>query len=493
METIANRHSGTAGGALVAHDQGKPLNVHVSISASAASTAAGQRALWMLVNLLARSVGTVSRITVACPEAKLYPGVTPGYSAGSSLVVAVFESAKAIGAIPPMRTARAPEQSFVLGIGRVDDADVTLVFGDWWGGLAYTTSDAVTDVALPFGPYIAAAHAAGHVFRASRGLVEFVPFVYDAWKHVTASEIPPNPPPMPQMLAGNFLLAGVGAVGTATMLTLWATPGLEGTVQIADADTVDLTNLNRCVLFDASTIGLPKASTAAKVLQAGGSGSLTWDPHDGLAQEHPRRRQPLQLLLSAVDKNRSRLAIQRLIPAMALGASTYNLRSSLMRAGPPGAGACLMCHNPLEPEISDPELRGRYLAAGHETRARLAEALGVSRSELDSWARTARCGELDNRALPLLAGELDTQPHQFSVGYLSVLAGVLLAAEAVKERGSSTGGLDDDVNHVSIQTLSPWLPRNNATRYLRQEDCIFCGPAGSATLQSMWADRFSHR
>ncbi len=447
----------------------------------------------MLVNLLARSVGTVAGLTVACPEAKLHPGVAPGYSAGSSLVMAVFESAKAIGAIPPMPAARAPEQSFVLGIGHVDDADMTLVFGDWWGGLAHTTFDAGAEVSLPFGPYIAAAHAAGHVFRASRGLVEFVPFVYDGWEHVTASEIPPNPPSMPENLAGDFLLAGVGAVGTAAMLTLWATPGLNGTAQIADADTVDLTNLNRCVLFDASTVGLPKASTAAKVLQAGGSGLLVWDPHDGLAQEHPRRQQPLQLLLSAVDKNRSRLAIQRLIPAMVLGASTYNLRASLMRAGPPQVRACLVCHNPLEPEISDPELRERYLAADHETKARLAESVGISRSELDSWARTARCGELDNRALPILAAELDTQPHQFSVGYLSVLAGVLLAAEAVKERASVTGGLDDDKNHVSIQTVNPWSSRNNATRYLRQEDCIFCGAAGSATLQNMWSDRFSHR
>lgn len=478
---------------MVAHDQSKPLNVHVSISASAASTAAGQRALWMLVNLLARSVGTVARLTVACPEAKLHHGVAPGYSAGSSLMVAILESAKAIGAIPPMLTARAPEQSFVLGIGRVDDADLTLVFGDWWGGLDYTTSDAGTEVTLPFGPYIAAAHAAGHVFRASRGLVEFVPFIYDGWEHVTASEIPPDPPPMPEKLPGDLLLAGVGAVGTAAMLTLWATPGLKGRAQIADADTVDLTNLNRCVLFDASTVGLPKASTAAEVLQTGGAGSLMWDPHDGIAQEHPRRQQPLQLLLSAVDKNRSRLAIQRLIPTIALGASTYNLRSSLMRAGPPGARACLVCHNPLEPEISDPELRERYLSADQETQARLAEALQIPRSELDSWARTARCGELDNRALPLLAEELNATPHQFSVGYLSVLAGVLLAAEAVKERASSTRALDDDKNHVSIQTLTPWSSRNNATRYLKQEDCIFCGPPGSATLQSMWADRFSHR
>lgn len=199
------------------------------------------------------------------------------------------------------------------------------------------------------------------------------------------------------------------------------------------------------------------------------------------------------MLLSGVDKNRSRLALQRLIPTTTFGAFTYNLRASLMRAGPPDARACLLCHNPLEPEISDHELRERYLAADTETRARLAESLAISRVELDAWARTARCGELDQRALPFLEEELDAQPRQFSVGHLSVLAGVLLAAEAVKERAASQGTLDDDLNYVSIQTVSPWSSRKSATRYLRQDDCVFCGTAGSTTMQNMWKARFSHR
>lgn len=492
MESIENRHTGTAGGALVATDQSKPLKVHVAISPSASGTVAGQRALWMLTNLLARAVGAVASLTVSCPESRLLPGVSPGYAVGSSLLPAVLEPAVAIKGVPLAPAAQAPERSFVIGIGDIEDAQLFLVFGDWWGGL---TSTAYEDSAatLPFGPYVAAAHAAGQVFRASRGRTEFVPFIYDVWQHITTPEIPINHPPVPGKLTSNLLLAGVGAVGTATMLALWATPGLEGTVQIADADTVDLTNLNRCVLFDTSSIGLPKATTAANAMEFGGAGTLTWDPHNGLAQEHPRRQQPLNLLLSAVDKNRSRLALQRLIPTTTFGASTYNLRASLMRAGPPGARACLVCHNPLEPEISDHELRERYLAADTETRARFAESLAISRVELDAWARTARCGELDNRALPFLKEEFDAQPRQFSVGYLSVLAGVLLAAEAVKERAASQGSLNDDLNYVSIQTVGPWSPRNGATKYLRQDDCLFCGTGSSTAMLQMWKTRFSHR
>ena len=492
MESIENRHSGTAGGVLVTSDQSKPLNVHVSISLYASGTVAGQRALWMLVNLLARAVGAVASLTVSCPENRLLPGVSPGHAVGSSLLPSVLRPAQQINGVPVAPAAQAPERSFVIGIGGVDDAQLYLTFGDWWGGI---TSKAGEDsgAILPFGPYIAAAHAAGQVFRASRGRTELVPFFYDSWQHITTTEIPINHPPVPGKLTSNLLLAGVGAVGTATMLALWATPGLEGTVQVADADTVDLTNLNRCVLFDTSSIGLPKATTAANALEFGGAGTLTWDPHNGLAQEHPRREQPLELLLPAGDKNRSPLALPRLIPTTPFGASTYNLRASLLRAGPPGARACLVCHNPLEPEISDHELRERYLAADTETRARLAESLAISRVELDAWARTARCGELDNRALPFLEEELDTQPRQFSVGYLSVLAGVLLAAEAVKERAASQGSLNDDLNYVSVQTVGPWSPRNGATRYLRQDDCLFCGTGRSTAMLQIWKTRFSHR
>ncbi|MDR6434985.1 hypothetical protein J2790_000106 [Paenarthrobacter nicotinovorans] len=492
MESIENRHSGTAGGVLVTSDQSKPLNVHVSVSPYASGTVAGQRALWMLVNLLVRAVGAVASLTVTCPENKLLPGVSPGHAVGSSLLPAVLKPAQLINGVSVAPAAQAPERSFVIGIGGVDDAQLYLIFGDWWGGITSTAGED-SGAILPFGPYIAAAHAAGQVFRASRGRTEFDPFFYDSWQHATTHEIPKDPPPLGASLKSNFLLAGVGAVGTAALLALWATPGLEGTVHIADGDTVDLTNLNRCVLFDMPSVGLPKATTAARALEFGGAGSLTWDPHNGLAQEHPRRQQPLDLLLSAVDTNRSRLALQRLIPMSILGASTYNLRASLMRAGPPRSRACLVCHNPLEPEISDQKVRERYLAADAETRARLAESLAISVAELDTWARTARCGELDNRALPFLGEALDPKPLQFSVGYLSVLAGVLLAAEAVKDRIASDGSLNDDLNYVGIQTVSPWSPRNSVTRYLPQGDCIFCGTGGSTTRLNLWEARYSHR
>lgn len=72
-----------------------------------------------------------------------------------------------------------------------------------------------------------------------------------------------------------------------------------------------------------------------------------------------------------------------------------------------------MCHNPLEPEISDHELRERYLAADQETRGRLAKSLAISTGGLDSWGTHGALRRTGQPTLPLLAGNSLVSPHQF--------------------------------------------------------------------------------
>lgn len=90
------------------------------------------------------------------------------------------------------------------------------------------------------------------------------------------------------------------------------------------------------------------------------------------------------------------------------------------------------------------------------------------------WARQARCGELDARALPLLADTLGAGPRQFSVAFLSVLAGIMLAAETVKEAGGVAAGLNDDHNRAVVQTVTPWSARNRTGRLAVDNGCPVC-------------------
>ena len=74
-------------------------------------------------------------------------------------------------------------------------------------------------------------------------------------------------------------LAGVGAVGCALIHTLWACPGIQGKVILADNDPegVDETNLNRYALFGLESVGHPKAKEAARIAR---DSPILWEPFD---------------------------------------------------------------------------------------------------------------------------------------------------------------------------------------------------------------------
>ena len=69
-----------------------------------------------------------------------------------------------------------------------------------------------------------------------------------------------------RLLASHALMIGAGGLGSPVALYL-ASAGV-GTITIVDDDTVDLTNLQRQIVHDASRVGRPKAESAAQTLLA---------------------------------------------------------------------------------------------------------------------------------------------------------------------------------------------------------------------------------
>ena len=69
-----------------------------------------------------------------------------------------------------------------------------------------------------------------------------------------------------RIVASHVLVVGAGGLGSPVMLYL-ASAGV-GTITLCDADSVDLTNLQRQIAHDTSTIGLPKVESAQRRIAA---------------------------------------------------------------------------------------------------------------------------------------------------------------------------------------------------------------------------------
>ncbi|HEU5034521.1 MAG TPA: hypothetical protein VFT62_07165, partial [Mycobacteriales bacterium] len=94
-------------------------------------------------------------------------------------------------------------------------------------------------------------------------------------------------------------------------------------------------------------------------------------------------------------------------------------------------------------------------------------------------------------ALPALRTVLASAPRQFAVGYLSVIAGTLLAAETLKEAIGAAPPLADDNNYVAVQTVDPASTRNRGSRLGTDPGCRFCGRQ-SPKLR-VWTHRYQQR
>lgn len=229
------------------------------------------------------------------------------------------------------------------------------------------------------------------------------------------------------------MIAGIGAVGNGFLHTLYPLSHLRGELVLIDGDPkgIDETNLNRYVLFGLPHILAPKASTASRLFT--GSQLIT-NPVDESWQTWYSKRsdEPLDLVISAVDKNEARHAIQDALPRLILGASTKDMRALVSHYDVLHGGPCLRCRNPIRSVTPDDVLITRLRTLSEAGRALEAQRVGVDASALEAFLLDPQgsCGMISGETLQKFAGG-DTQ-EEWSVGFVSLLAGVLLAAEYLK-------------------------------------------------------------
>jgi molybdopterin/thiamine biosynthesis adenylyltransferase len=257
-----------------------------------------------------------------------------------------------------------------------------------------------------------------------------------------------------------------------------------GTLVIADNDIkgIDATNLNRYSIFSVASVGKQKASEAKKMLHDATFSIQASDASfEDLYEQQPNR---FPLVISAVDNNDARSAIQDKYPGAILSASTSNLRAELLHCGPPGDGACLRCFNPPPHRLSDNELRTN-LSKLPEKIAAIVSKLNVSMEEAREWVESGKCSVTGSRMLDQLQRE-HSEPIQFAVPFASVMAGILLAGETVKLLARSGNCLGATANRTSIQFFNPMVRENSRTFLARDPNCPKCSSGASLAV---WKSR----
>ena len=473
-------------------DSTAAISVCVCVGAPYAHLPAVQHTTWMLVNLLARLERVVSDVVLDLPRGiPLHGRVIPFAKAGDDLLTALERGIDAIGVIPRC-LGREADFAFAVGPGGSVANGLRVVGDGWTGGVSCRAVGHLPRSVLPIGPYIAACIGVGEVFcrvRVKKGIrADVEEAFFSAWSLSLCEGFKSNGPVTIPSVSLDAGLAGIGAVANAWLHTMWSTPTVSGRVCAADNDRsgIEQSNLNRYSLFGSDSVGRHKACEARRMLA---SAAFLLEAREGAYESIAFDSKPL-MLISAVDRNTARQALQwsQLAPRI-LSASTRDLRAEILRCGPPGTGACLRCYNEPETVFSDNELRARLREGGGARIATIAQELGMAEDDVRNWAQLARCGETGERITRHLRKEAESDAP-FAVGFVSVLAGTLLAAETCKESMQIRMPLNDSTQRAVFQFLRPLAESNRPSFLATDPECPFCRSPANSDERRIWRQRY---
>jgi hypothetical protein len=444
---FGDRHHGNLDGKLLL--PAGSGQVRITAGGAFASTQGGQHLLWMLINLLARQYGVVVALEIAVPAVALCPS-TALFGKGANLQSTLMDTATLVAA-GRMEIRTAPQTNDrncvsveCLGIpnsvwaATADGWDLCVGPGD--------IPEVLPTNPLSIGPYFAASLVAAEVFKTIRGYDpsrRFMrPVIMSLWTFETYED-PTRIPKAPAEIAGIPLpyLVGAGAVGQALAATFITSHAGPSQIIPIDGDAIDeeLTNLNRYCLSIASNRGRNKAELVSEFFAGAGVESFhfpfVWADyiqagrHESLPSRvrAAERAGRFEHIISCVDKNTSRHDLQRMWPMLMVGASTLGMSAAVQIYDLGKDQECLMCANPLEADgwtLEGELMRLQQLSDAE----RHTEALrvGVDPILLAAHLRDPRCGTLGEAELRRF--KPSDSRHDWSVGFVSVGAGVMLAA-----------------------------------------------------------------
>ena len=414
----------------------KGVRVAIAFGDEAATTSDGRQLLDLTVRLSARLYPSLSFATVPT---------------GARFADELAVLASSIN--PNIEVSRTGTSNACLSIGAgapVVDAPTIYAGCDGWSArvgteIPYRTSD----LGNPFGAGFAACLATANMFR--------LLFFPNGSALVDADiSFPSDASSFPKLidaeLTDPLVLVGVGAVGSSAAWALARSP-LIGQVYLVDPQTIDLSNLQRYVLCERGDEGRVKVDIVGNEFR----GALQAFPFQGTwasflgAQGYKWER-----VLVALDSAHDRRAVQGSLPRWIVNGWTQVGDLGVSSHSFLGHDACLAClYLPTQKSQNEdqiiseglkvPEFQEQVrllLGSGKGTNRALCEAIAsawnvpaetldpyVDRPIRELWVEGV-CG---GGIIPL--GEAGQAPRELQVplAFQSALAGVLLAAEAVRD------------------------------------------------------------
>jgi len=417
-----------------------------------------------LVDLLGRLFPAV--IVHCDPDAVAHDGLPPG----PALLVERLSAACAHGGLRPGSGPNHPPVTVVIGADTADIAGedhprVLHVDGGGWQSYNGTLPSRLPDCPwplVPVGPLAAACRAAGQV--ASAALADLVPdpspepsAYASALTH--RSDVDPfdeGPQASTETWQHPLLqaiMAGAGSVGGAAAYTFAMTPALAGELVVTDPQRLEDKNLDRALLATAAAThaGQWKADAAKNALEH--QTELKVNAHIGTLSDYVASRprySTLPLVLCSVDSADARRSVQDCLPLELVNAACHPEEISVS-GHRTGAGPCVCCLH-MEQVLDADNIKIRLLARATGLNERMITEFLVKDVPLQSdhlrqieRHRGLATGTLDRyrdrtldalRAGELLYGETPVTTASGSVAvaapFVTALAGVLLAAEALK-------------------------------------------------------------
>ena len=384
--------------------------------------------------------------------ARLYPSLMfATVPAGEQCADELLTLARNIN--PNIEASRTGAPNAALAVGAdaptVDAPTVYAGCDGWVGRIGTKDPYGTSDLANPFGAGFAACLAAANLFR--------LLFLPDGSGSLDDDiSFPPDAASFPALTATTLLdplaLVGAGAVGNSAVWALARAP-LMGQIWLIDPEAVELSNLQRYVLCERSDEDRVKVEIAESAFGSALRPLLhrgTWASFVEVNGYNWGR------VLVALDSARDRRAVQGSLPRWIANAWTQVGDLGVSSHAFLGSDACLAClYLPTEGSRSDdeiianglriPELQDRVrflLGSGQGTDREvcdvIATAWGIPPGKLEPYVgRPIRelwvegvCG---GGIIPL--GDVGPAPRELHVplAFQSALAGVLLAAEAVRD------------------------------------------------------------